>query len=1304
VSITSATGIQNNLLNAGDNVSVTVTFSESVIVASGTPTLILVVGSTPRTATYTSGSPSTALVFQYRIQAGDNDTDGISIRANALALDGGTISDPAGNNAILTHSAMSDNNSYKVDTTAPTVNSFTISDSLLTIGETATVDLVFSEAVFGFASAADITDPSGSLASMTSSDNITWTGTFTPTANTEEASNTLSLATSWTDLAGNAGPSETTSNYEVEARAPVSSIEISSATGIQNSFLNAGDNVSVTATFSESVIVDNASGTPTLTLVVGSTDRTATYTSGSGSTSLVFEYTIQAGETDDNGISIEANVLALNSSTIRDAALNNATLTHSAVSANTSYKVDTTLPTVSSVEITSATTGMQNNFLNAGDLVSVTATFNEIVIRTGSPQLTIVVGSADRTATYTSGSGSTTLEFKYTIQAGDNDTNGISIGADVLALNSGTIRDLAGHNATLTHSAVSANTSYKVDTTTPTVNSFTISDSLLTIGETATVALVFSEAVFGFASAADITVPSGSLASMTSSENITWTGTFTPTANREVTSNTLSLATSWTDLAGNAGPAETTANYEVETKAPTGSFTFTDYHFKLGDNATVTLDFSEVVVGFSSDVDITVPNLDNGTTSGTLAAMTSSDNRTWSGTFTPTFPNTQDWSNTLSLTTSYTDTVGNTGTAATSPNYMVDDNDPSVSSFTLSDTNLLAGESATVTLVFSEAVASFSSAADITAAGTAGASDNGSLATMTSSDNITWTGTFRPPANTEEDNNTLSLANSWTDTVGNPGDAATTPNYEVETRAPTVSSFTLSDTALKAGDNATVSLVFSEAVVSFSSAADITVPNLDNGTTSGALAAMTSSDNITWTGTFTPLANTEEDNNTLSLGTSWTDIAGNNGNAATSSPYVVDTKAPSVSSLQLTDGVTTLSTFTDRCFPVTSNIIVTFDDVMEPSYITTSTSDTYCAGSIWVSSDNFSSCVRMSSEPSASNSNQTFTLDPYDNLSFYTTYKVRVKTGVKDVLGNNMSSQYDNSSGFKTSSYPSSSPISGVFVGVGQYGKAVRSIDNGTSWDNETCQILTDLNGVTSGNNTFVAVGDNGTVLRSTDNASSFSTVSPYYVGTSRGVTFGNNTFVAVSDGGKTARSTDNGSSWNNSTSGISSILYGVTFGNNTFVAVGQSGKILRSTDNASSWNNSTSPITSSLYGVSFGNKNFVGVGQNGKIVRSTDNGSSWDNSTSGISTTLYGVTFGNNTFMAVGPSGKILRSTDNGSSWNNSTSGISTTLYGVTFGNNTFVAVGQSGKILRSTDNGSSWNNSTSPITTDLNGVTFSE
>ena len=1243
------------------------------------------------------------MVFQYMIQAGDNDTNGISIRANALALDNGTISDPAGNNAILTHSAVSDNNSYMVDTRAPTVNSFTISDTELLVGDNATVTLVFSEDVISF-EAADITNPNGSLPSMTSSDNITWSGTLTPTANTEDDNNTLSLDTSYTDLAGNAGPSETTSNYEVETWAPsVSSIVISSATGIQNSFLNAGDEVSVTVTFRESVIVDNASGTSTLTLVVGSNNRTAPYTSGSGGSTLVFQYTIQAGETDDNGISIGADVLALNSGTIRDAVGNNATITHSAVSSNTSYKVDTTPPTISGgVAITSAA-GIQNNLLNAGDEVSVTATFNENVPVTGTPQLALVVGSTDRTATYTSGSGSTTLVFKYTIQAVETDDDGISIEANVLALSSGTIRDLAGNNATITHSAVSSNTSYKVDNTAPTVNSFTISETMLRVGESATVSLEFSEAVTSF-SAATITNPNGTLPTMTISSNNTWSGTFTPAPNREVASNTLSLAASWTDTAGNAGPAATTENYEVETLAPTGSFTLSDTLLRSGENATVTLVFSEAVISFTSAADITVPNLDNGTTSGTLAAMTSSDNITWSGTFTPT-ANTEDWSNTLSLATSYTDIVGNTGTATTSPNYMIDDIDPStngVPTLTLNRSLLLYGQTATLTLVFPEPVtsASFSSAADITVA-------NGSLSTMYSSNNITWTGTFTPTANTVDATNTIMLVDSWTDQVGNPGTEATTSNYEVETQRPTASSFTFSVTqgtsyngtpALKSGDNATVSLVFSEKVLSFSSTADITAPYVD-------LSEMTSSDNITWSGTFTPMDDSQNYNNRLSLGTSWTDIDGNTGIAATSSYYVVDTKAPSVLSLQLTDGVTTLSTFTDKCLPVHSNIIVEFDSAyMEPSYITTTTDDTTCrAETIMVSSDNFSSCVRMSSEPTASNNtNQTFILDPYDNLSYYTTYKVRVSTGVKDVLGNNMSSQYD-SSVFKTSSYPSSSPISGVFVGVGQYGKEVRSIDNGTSWDNETCQILTDLDGVTSGNNTFVAVGESGKILRSTDNGSSFSTVSSYYEGNSYGVTFGNNTFVGVSNAGRTGRSTDNGTSFSLVNPPTAYTLNGVSFGNNTFVAVGTSGKIVRSTDNGTSWDNSTSPITTPLYGATFGNDTFVAVGSGGEIVRSTDNGTSFDNATN-TSSLLYGVTFGNNTFVGVGQNGEIVRSTDNGATWNDAISPITTTLFGVTFGNDTFVAVGASGKIVRSTDDGSSWDNSTSTITTDLKGVTFSE
>ena len=163
--------------------------------------------------------------------------------------------------------------------------------------------------------------------------------------------------------------------------------------------------------------------------------------------------------------------------------------------------------------------------------------------------------------------------------------------------------------------------SFVVDTTAPSVSFFTLSDTALITGDTATVTLVFSEAVASFSSSADITVANGTLAVMTSTDNITWAGTFTPTANTEDASNVLSLATSYTDTAGNAGPAEDTSNYAVDTLAPTLTFTFdnsTHSNISLNnatgvgrrDGGTITITFSEAVRLLNND-DLTNSNIDS---------------------------------------------------------------------------------------------------------------------------------------------------------------------------------------------------------------------------------------------------------------------------------------------------------------------------------------------------------------------------------------------------------------------------------------------------------------------------------------------------------------------------------------------------------------------------------------------------------------------------------------------------------------------------------------------------------------------
>jgi hypothetical protein len=139
---------------------------------------------------------------------------------------------------------------------------------------------------------------------------------------------------------------------DVDDTAPaISGLAITSANGIQNNILNAGDVVRITASMSEATTVDTTGGTPRLTLNIGSGTVYADYDPLSSSNSaLVFKYTILSNQTDANGISIFGNSLQLNGSTLKDAVGNAALLSHSAIADNASYVVDTTSPTMPTMD------------------------------------------------------------------------------------------------------------------------------------------------------------------------------------------------------------------------------------------------------------------------------------------------------------------------------------------------------------------------------------------------------------------------------------------------------------------------------------------------------------------------------------------------------------------------------------------------------------------------------------------------------------------------------------------------------------------------------------------------------------------------------------------------------------------------------------------------------------------------------------------------------------------------------------------------------------------------------------------
>jgi hypothetical protein len=160
--------------------------------------------------------------------------------------------------------------------------------------------------------------------------------------------------------------------------------------------------------------------------------------------------------------------------------------------------VKTTQPTVSTVRSSSS-----NRSYKTGETITVLVNFNESVTVTGTPQLTLETGANDRVVNYASGSGSSTLAFIYTVQAGDTSADLNYLSTTALSLNSGTITDIAGNNSINTLPATSSGDSLGgskaivVDTTAPTVTAVrsTNADGRYVAGQTITIEVAMSETV-----------------------------------------------------------------------------------------------------------------------------------------------------------------------------------------------------------------------------------------------------------------------------------------------------------------------------------------------------------------------------------------------------------------------------------------------------------------------------------------------------------------------------------------------------------------------------------------------------------------------------------------------------------------------------------------------------------------------------------------------------------------------------------------------------------------------------------------
>jgi methionine-rich copper-binding protein CopC len=154
-------------------------------------------------------------------------------------------------------------------------------------------------------------------------------------------------------------------------------------------------------------------------------------------TASTYDVTVSGGD-----ISTYSGVVGLNLSSpnITDLAGNALPITEPAT--DDTYSLDNTAPTITSIAVPS------DGSYETGEHLDFTLTFSEVVnVDEGCvnpPALNITVGSNTRAAHYLSGTNSNSVKFRYTVQASDSDTDGVSINS--FSVGDGVVYDAVGNS------------------------------------------------------------------------------------------------------------------------------------------------------------------------------------------------------------------------------------------------------------------------------------------------------------------------------------------------------------------------------------------------------------------------------------------------------------------------------------------------------------------------------------------------------------------------------------------------------------------------------------------------------------------------------------------------------------------------------------------------------------------------------------------------------------------------------------------------------------------------------------------
>lgn len=593
----------DNFYKSGSIISVTLTTSENVTV-SGTPTVTLAIGSNTRTATHVSGSGTSSLIFSYTVTANDSDSDGIALNANSLALAGGSIVDSAGNNATLTHSAISDSSGHKVDGSSPTVSSATLSGvGYYNSGDTITVTIAFSETVT-VTGAVRIPVTGVTNAGIAKTVNLDYDDTLS-TGDTKVFKytvvdgdldlNGIDIAANAVDLNGGSilDPAGNSATITYSAQAPPNTPTIDAVRPTVTAFSSSkasgnykvGETISVSATISESV---NSGAVLTVRL---STGADVPLTNASAGSTLTGNYTVSASDSS-TVLSVISFVITTAPTDSAGNELTSTTLPGTNIASGINIDVDSPLisgPSGVAGDDTAAATMNENS--NAVHTFTANESVTWSVVAAGDG------GGSDASKFAISSGGALTFvtapNYENPNDAEDTAANNTYV-VKVKAV------DVAGNIDTQTVTVSIANLVDTATVTSLTVTSSSGSDNAYTVGETIELTAVFTDVV-------TLTIPSG----VTGYPRIELQGLASRFATYVSGSGTRSLLFRYTVVGGDvdADGFSVLAN----------SIELDEVLIRNADNQNSILDHSAITATTSNKVDALAP---------LLASTTPSDNAT----------------------------------------------------------------------------------------------------------------------------------------------------------------------------------------------------------------------------------------------------------------------------------------------------------------------------------------------------------------------------------------------------------------------------------------------------------------------------------------------------------------------------------------------------------------------------------------------------------------------------------------------------------------------------------------------------